>query len=239
MSQQQFYLDLLRAYGDTHSRPQISSNSDVMSSKFANALQTVWLNPSTVSEYVPADFAGWQPADQQELARAIASFRTVAGSLSSGGPASDDAVRQGREHLQAIFNIVGAHLLKEWIFALRTLFIQISQAAADDSWFVEEDEKQIHERLLGTYQAPRLRLRTLDVDFVLSPAHRFGFEAKGVVDVVQLPDFETRHYLVYDEGHWSLQRGSGETVSDARFVQELLADMCAAQPEMLRVFRTV
>ena len=52
-------------------------------------------------------------------------------------------------------------------------------AAKAKGWYIEKDEKQIEESLLGTYKAPRLLIRTWEKEMMLSPVARFCADGKG------------------------------------------------------------
>ena len=72
-------------------------------------------------------------------------------------PAPKAISAQARKHLEAIIEIVGHRLLNEWLEAQEQMVEEAMAAAKERGWYVEKDEKELHESLLGAYSAPRLR----------------------------------------------------------------------------------
>ena len=77
-------------------------------------------------------------------------------------------------------------------------------AAEAKGWYVQMDEKEVLESLLGSYKAPRLRIRTQDREVVLDPVARFGSGCQGVVDLVVLPAYETAYLVAFKNGQWQI-----------------------------------
>ena len=71
-------------------------------------------------------------------------------------------------------------------------------------WYVDRDEKQVQESLLGSCQAPRLRIRTPDREFVHDPVACFGSGRQGIVDLVVSPTYETERLIALKDGKWRI-----------------------------------
>ncbi len=91
-----------------------------------------------------------------------------------------------------------------WLDAQKQMLEEATAAAKKKGWFFEEDEKEMQESLLGSYKAPRLRIRTLNNEVLLDPIARFGSGRQGVVDLVVMPTFETAYLVVFKNGEWQI-----------------------------------
>src|SRR5437870_6339177 len=98
--------------------------------------------------------------------------------------------------------IVRDRLLPEWLEAQEKMLEEATAAAKAKGWYVEKDEKQIEESLLGTYKAPRLLIRTWEKEVMLSPVARFGSERQGVVDLKVSPTYERAYSVTFKDGRW-------------------------------------
>jgi hypothetical protein len=77
-------------------------------------------------------------------------------------------------------------------------------AAREKGWHVDPDEKEISESLLGTYRAPRIRIKTPDHEVVLVPGARFGSGRQGLVDLMVLPSYERAYVVAFKSGVWHI-----------------------------------
>ena len=164
----------------------------------------LWLTPKSVAGFDPADFSDWRPAERAELERDVAAFLEVAKQVSADQPATKGQSKQARKHLEHVIGMVGKRLLGEWLAAQQNLMAEATSAAKAKGWFVEKDEKDVRESLLGAYRAPRLRIRTQDNEVVLDPIARFGSGRQGVVDLVVMPTYETKYLVAFKDGHWQI-----------------------------------
>ncbi|HTK73794.1 MAG TPA: hypothetical protein VL371_00970 [Gemmataceae bacterium] len=164
----------------------------------------LWLTPGSVADFNAADFADWPKKDREELAREVASFRALAQQVPPDQPAIGTQSQQARKHLESIIDIVRRHLLPEWLDAQQRMHEEAAAAAKTRGWYVERDEKQLTESLLGAYTAPRLRIKTTANEVVLEPIARFGSGGQGVVDLLVMPTYERTHLLVFKDGSWEI-----------------------------------
>lgn len=163
-----------------------------------------WLTGKSVEGFDPADFEDWPRAEREELAREVAAFKAIAEKVPANKPAPKLLSKQAREHLERVIEIVRRRLLPEWLDAQETMLREATEAAKANRWYVERDEKEIVESLLGPYKAPRLRIRTQNREVVLDPIARFGSGRRGVVDLVVMPTYETTYLVAFSDGHWQI-----------------------------------
>jgi hypothetical protein len=169
----------------------------------------LWLTTKVVRDFDLADFIDWPASERDRLAREVAAFRSIAEKIPADASATASQSRQARKHLNTVIDIVRRHLLPEWIGAQQEMLSEATLAAKAKGWFVETDEKRVTESLLGTYSAPRMRIRTRDLEVVLDPIARFGSGRKGIVDLVVMPSYQTVCIVTFKDGRWQLQTRSG------------------------------
>lgn len=163
-----------------------------------------WLTAKSVEGFDPTDFADLPKHEQVKLARAVDAFKVVAHGVPPDKPASRGQRKAGRRHLEGIIRIIRSRLLDEWLDAQNQMLQVATAAAKSKGWYVEKDEKTVRESLLGTYRAPRLRIRSLDREVVLDPVARFGSGRRGIVDLVILPTYETACLITFKNGDWRI-----------------------------------
>ena len=173
----------------------------------------LWLTPKSVEGFAAHDFSDWPTREREELAREVAAFLSVAEQVAADKPASKSQSKQARRHLERVIALVRDRLLSEWLGAQERLIEEAIAAANERGWHVDKDEKKVTESLLGEYSAPRLRIRTLDNEVVLTPIALFGSGRQGVVDLAVLPTFETAYVVTFKDGHWKIEsiRGTGHS----------------------------
>jgi hypothetical protein len=167
----------------------------------------LWLTPKSVAGFTPSD---WPANIRTALEKHVAAFLALAEKVPGDKPATKSQSQQARKHLEAIIDIVGKLLLPEWLDAQGEMVKEAELAATAKGWYHVKDFKEMKESLLGTYKAPRLRIRTATKEVVLDPVARFGSGRRGVVDLVVLPSFETAYLVAFQEGAWQIisPRGS-------------------------------
>jgi hypothetical protein len=164
----------------------------------------LWLTPKSVDGYQANDFSDWPKRDRDALAIAVAGFADIARTVSGDEPATKAQSKAARDHLERAIMIVRGHILPEWISAQEAMIREATEAAEAEGWFVERDEKELTESLLGTYRAPRLRIRAADREVILDPIARFGSGRRGIVDLCVMPTFETAYLIVLQNGQWRI-----------------------------------
>ncbi len=174
----------------------------------ASSPQTVdsWLSPKSVEGFDAADFDDWSIDERRSLEQHVAAFRAIVEPVSATKPATKAQLKAARTHLTAIIKLAQNHILPEWLEAQEDMLQRATTAARSKGWYVEKDEKEIRESLLGKYMAPRLRIRTPNNEVVLDPIACFGSGRKGVVDLVVMPTYETAYFVTLKNGAWQIAR---------------------------------
>lgn len=170
-----------------------------------------WFAVGSVAGFDPADHADRPPEEQGELTREIAAFEQLVRETPPDASPSEAALAAARRHLENVQRIVRERLLPEWLTALHAMMETAADAVRGPDWYIQKDEKELTESLLGKYRAPRLRLRSLDREVVLDPVAYFGSGKQGVVHLVAMPTYETAYLITLKSGKWrieSLQPGS-------------------------------
>ncbi len=169
----------------------------------------LWLTPKAVADFDAADFADLPPAELGTLKGDVSSFLVVARTVSPDKPASAAQCAKARKAIESVMRAVRKPLLSEWLAAQRAMMQDAAAAAEGKGWYVERDEKVVTESLLGEYTAPRLTIRTNTKGVVLEPIAYFGSGRRGVVDLVQLPAYETKYLVTFQNGRWELVSPDG------------------------------
>jgi hypothetical protein len=223
MAREQF-IDSLRLASRMLTPPIVSSVQGAQTNAYlASKLHAAdfWLTPKSVEGFDPADFADWPKNEREELSREVAAFLAIAKEVPANKAVTKAQSNQARKHLERAIQTVRKHLLNEWLEAQRKMVDEATAAAEAKGWFVEEDEKEVLESLLGTYKAPRLRIRTKDREVVLDPIARFGSGRRGVVDLVVMPTYETAYLVAFKDGQWQIVSPRG-TAHSRPFTQATL-----------------
>lgn len=206
MAREQF-IDNLRFASRMLPPPQVRSDLGHSADEYlSSTLRTadLWLTPKSLEGFDRADFADLPKKALDELADSVKAFLEIAQQVPANKPATKTQSKQARKHLERVISIVGPHLLREWIGAQQEMVKEATAAAKARGWYVERDEKEVLESLLGTYKAPRLRIRTPNKEVVLDPVARFGSGSQGVVDLVVMPTYETVYLVAFKDGHWNI-----------------------------------
>jgi hypothetical protein len=182
-----------------------------------------WLTPKSVEGFEPADFADWPREEREELEREVAAFLAIAREVPPDQPATKAQSKQARKHLERVMKIVRDRLLPQWLEALEGMLQEATAAAKSKGWYVEKDEEQIEESLLGKYKAPRLRIRTWDKEVMLRPIVRFGSGRQGVVDLIESPTYETAYFVTFRDGRWKIVSPQGK-LHKRPFTQDTFAN---------------
>jgi hypothetical protein len=190
----------------------------------------LWLTPSSVEGFNPAEFKDLPARERDELVGEVAAFLAIATQARQANPATKAQINQGRKHLERIVHIVGRHVLKEWLEAQQRMLDVATAAATAKGWYVEKDEKQLLESLLGDYKAPRLRIRTPNNEVVLDPIARFGGGRQGIVDLVVMPTYETVYLVAFKDGNWQIIAPHG-TLHKRPFSQTTLVNTISHLPK--------
>ncbi len=163
-----------------------------------------WLNPLSVKGFDPADFADWPKEDREKLNAAVDAFLAIARAVPPKEPAPKALAKQARKHLHAAIKIVRNRILPEWLEAQEKMIQEAAEAAKAKGWYVEKDEMELEEGLLGTYKAPSLLIRTWDREMRLMPIARFCGGRQGVVDLKISPTYERAYMVTFKDGRWQI-----------------------------------
>jgi hypothetical protein len=206
------FIDSLRFASRMLSPPRVSYGRTSATGTLVSGLldsADLWLTPKAVEGFDPDDFADWPVQDREKLAEHVAAFVEFAQSVPADKPVTKSQAKQAHRHLDAILKIVRQRMLPEWIKAQENMLKEAAEAAEAQGWYVERDEKEVSESLLGTYKAPRLRIKSLDREVVLNPIACFGSGRQGIVDLVVLPTYETAYYVLFKNGRWNIASSQG------------------------------
>jgi hypothetical protein len=201
------FIDSLRLASRMLPPPKVKSGLGPQKDSYLSSLidsSDLWLTERSIAGFDPADFEDWPEEDRDKLAEEVAAFRAIAERVPSDKPASKTQSAQARRHLEGAIKIVRRHLLHEWLEAQKRMMEEATAAATSNGWYVERDEKEVLESLLGAYKAPRLRIRAQDREVVLDPIACFGSGRRGVVDLVVMPTYETAYLITFKNGHWQI-----------------------------------
>lgn len=191
----------------------------------------LWLTPKSVEGFDPADFGDWPRKEREELANKVAAFLDIATRVGADKPATKTQSKQARRQLKGIIAIVRPRLLNEWLEAQEEMLEEATAAAKSKDWYVEKDEKEVLESLLGTYKAPRLRIRTPDREVVLDPVARFGSGRQGVVDLLVMPTYEMVYLVAFKDGRWQIVSPRGR-LHRRPFSRKTLVNSIAKLPRL-------
>ncbi len=206
MAREQF-IDSLRLAARMLPPPRVSSDQGAQTDAYiATKLNAadLWLTPRSVAGFDASDFADWPKKDREELTREVGAFLAIAEKVPADKPATKTQSNHARKHLERAIQIVRQQLVQEWLEAQQKMMHEATAAAKAKGWYVQMDEKEILESLLGSYKAPRLRIRTQDREVVLDPVARFGSGRQGVVDLVVMPAYETAYLVAFKNGQWQI-----------------------------------
>jgi len=223
MAQEQF-IDSLRLASRMLILPAVSSEQGEQTDTYiASKLHAAdfWLTPKSVEGFDPADFVDWPAKKQEELKKEIKAFLEIAEEIPANKPATKAQSNQASKHLKQVIQLVRDQLVQEWLEAQKQMMAEATEAAKAKGWYVEKDEKEVTESLLGTYKAPRLRIRTQNNEVVLDPVARFGSGRRGIVDLVVLPTYETIYLVAFKDGQWQIVSPRG-TAHSRPFTQTTL-----------------
>ena len=163
-----------------------------------------WLAPRSVEGFDPADFAEWPKGEREKLEAEVDAFLTIARKASPKEAVPKAMARQARKHLKAAIKIVRDRLLPEWLQAQEQMIQEAEAAAKAKGWYVERDEMQVEESLLGTYRAPRLLIRTWDREMMLIPVAQLCAGRQGAVDLKISPTYERAYTVTFKDGRWQI-----------------------------------
>jgi hypothetical protein len=206
MSREDF-IDNLRFASRMLLPPKVSSGQGSRSDERIGAvLQSadLWLTRRSVQGFEPADFSDWPEQELEKLKKDVAAFLALAEQVPPRESATRAQSTKARRHLERAIETVRSQLLPGWLEAQSKMEDEAAAAAKEKGWYVEKDEKEVLESLLGSYGAPRLRIRTRDGEVIFDPIARFGSGRKGIVDLVVMPTYETAYLITFNDGEWQI-----------------------------------
>jgi hypothetical protein len=227
MAREDFVINLrtaaqsLRMNGFTNGVTSGSAHDAVNESESEFLRLAPWLTPSLVDGFDPAEFPELSESDLKTLAGEVAAFLEIA-KQANDFRETRNQLRKARGHLENVIAIVRKPVLEDWLNAQRSMLAEAKEVASLNGWSAQEDEKEVTESLLGTYQAPRLRIRSSDLDVIFAPIARFGSDGRGVVDLVTMPTYETSHYITLKDNKWWIAAANEPVLRHKRFAQRSL-----------------
>ena len=113
----------------------------------------LWLTKKSVEGFDPADFANWPKQELENLTKEVEAFLEIAGQVPANRPANKTLSGRARKHLEGAIKIVRRPLLRDWLEAQKRMVEEATSAAQSNGWYVEQDEKEVLESLLGAYES--------------------------------------------------------------------------------------
>ncbi|MBW3539299.1 MAG: hypothetical protein KY476_03440 [Planctomycetes bacterium] len=214
---EEFILDVRRVMRLV--RPVVSTDSGVVrADSIGAALRSaaLWLSPTTVEQFEPAEFADVQQGLQQELVRAVAEFRAIAEAVPADAAATEDQFRQGVDAFQQLVEAVRGIVLPEWQTAAAELVAQAEEWCEAAGWRARRLSKQLAETLLGSYSLPQLQLYAEQNLYVLNPVARFVPAAMGAFELSIQPSFDLTGLYRDFSGKWYVHLGIGQPPTNPR-----------------------
>jgi hypothetical protein len=182
-----------------------------------------WLTTHSVDGFDPADFTELSDSNVKNLTREVIAFQEFAGQAKDGRT-TKTLIKKARTHLETVIATVRKPLLDDWLSAQASMLEQAKTAAKLNDWYAHQDEKEVSESLLGSYKAPRLRIKSQDLDVVFDPIARFGSDGRGVIDLVTMPNYETSHYITLKNDVWWIAAANDPSLRHQRFSQKTLVN---------------
>jgi hypothetical protein len=201
------FIDNLRRASQAMAPPNVDMHGYGLgprSDVYLRGMADLWLTTKSVEGFDADDFADWPEDVRATLKAEVTAFNAIVEKIPADKPPTKAQLRQARKHLGLAMDIVRDQLLPEWIAAQNQMIDVATGTAKAKGWYVDKDEKEVLESLLGRYKAPRLRIRTVDNEVVLDPIARFGSGQQGVVDLVRMPTFETAYLIAFKDKHWQI-----------------------------------
>jgi hypothetical protein len=232
MAYEQF-IDSLRLASRLLAPPRVTSEQGAQTDAYLSRklhAADLWLTRKSVEGFDPDDFTGWPKKEREDLRKEVDAFRAIAEEVPPNKPAAKAQSNQARKRLEAAIQIVRNQLVHQWLEAQQEM-MEVAMAAANaKGWYVQMDQKEVLESLLGSYKAPRLRIRTQDREVVLDPIARFGSGRQGVVDLVVMPTYETVYLVAFKDGKWQIVSPRG-TAHSRPFTQATLVNTITKLPQ--------
>jgi hypothetical protein len=95
------------------------------------------------------------------------------------------------------------HRRQEWIDRVTALVDQVAQWSQAEGWTVERSQHTIQEKLLGTYDAPALKVHLPGGDIFLTPIALHITGGNGRVELEALPTL-SRVRLIGENNTWRI-----------------------------------
>ena len=193
MTREEFLLNLRTAARSVNVTAQ-TDGPLLSGERLARALNgcALWLAPTSVADFDPADFPELSAQQRKELQTEVERFRALA----QGAPANDSVkeaqVREALPHFKRIVDLAAQAAIMEWQGALDRLFLDIEKWAQELNWAVRRDPKRVAESFLGEYEAPRLLVHTTDNKrYFLDPVARLVVGGTGRVEMCLMPSYDS------------------------------------------------
>jgi len=164
---------------------------------------TTWLTPRSVAGFKPDDFLDLPPEQRDELRHAVELFRAVAAEVPAPDAATPEQLEKALPSFLRIVALVQQLSRREWLDALAQLVQEAETWARKQDWATRRDTKQVTDKFLGVYEAPRLLIHTLDGRLLLEPVARYVTGANGLVELCALPSYDAVRITRADDG-WDL-----------------------------------
>lgn len=218
MSKEDFFGDIRRSWEFRHTPWTVTTvglERGTLSIPPRSMLNDLWATLSTVNRYNPEDFSGVPEELRTRLDVAVNRFRSCVESVPSDGPLNEDQDHECSERFDQLCRVVKEVIMRDWIPAVEGLVAEVEGWANLREWPCRRYQKQITERLLETYEVPRLLFQANDIRVELSPLARFVPGALGLASLSIVPSYDSVR-LTRTEAGWRLHVDRGKTASSAR-----------------------
>lgn len=192
MGKEDFILDVNRA-ASLVVPPEVHADKPLTESDIQRAIYrgALWLTAKIVESYRREDFADLAPADQNELAQAVDSFRELATAVPPAASVAESQFRDGLERLTSLIAVTRKIVLDDWRPSFEKIVEDAENWSRANGWIVKRVSKPISDGFLGNYEVPQLHLAVGDAHLLFNVAGRFFPGTRGMAELSRLPTWET------------------------------------------------
>ena len=163
-----------------------------------------WLIPDWFKGFDPTDFADWPKDERESLKREVDALLAIARAVPPNEPATRSQSEPALRHLKETMKIVRNRLVPEWREAQEKMLEEVTAGSRAKGWYVEKDQEQIEQGLLGIYKDPWLLIRNPEKEVWFTPVARFCARRQCVVDSKISLTFERAFMVTYQDGRWQI-----------------------------------
>lgn len=182
-----------------------------------------WLRPLDIDGVDLTEFKGLSTSELKKLKTELSAFQQIA-EQADHCRTTKSLINKAQKHLEKVIEMIRRPVLADWLSSQQWMLDEAKEVAKTQGWHFEQDEKEVSEILLGKYKAPRLRIKSLELDAIFDPIARFGGDGRGVVDLVTMPTYETAYYLTNNDRGWWVAPANKNSLNHKPFTRLTLAN---------------